>query len=270
LKFADDTKVCGIARTQEEVDNLHKDILNLCQWSDDWLMLFNVDKCKVIHFGHGNKGARYTMNGKELDSVLEEKDLGVIIQHDLKWGRQCAKAASTGNRVLGMITRSFTFKSRDIILQLYKSLVRPHLEYCVQAWRPHLIKDIDLLERVQKRALRLIPESKGLEYEVILRKLGLTTLETRRLRGDLIEVFKIIKGFEDIDKDIFFKCSHTELRGHSLKLYKTGCNLDCKKYGFAHRVVNPWNALPQVVIACDTVNSFKANLDKYLVGRGFI
>jgi len=119
LKFADDTKVCGIARTQEEVDNLHKDLLNLCQWSQDWLMLFNVDKCKVLHFGHGNKGARYTMNGKELDSVLEEKDLGVIIQHDLKWGRQCAKAASTGNRVLGMITRSFTFKSRDIILQLY-------------------------------------------------------------------------------------------------------------------------------------------------------
>jgi len=100
-----------------------------------------------------------------------------------------------------MIYRTFTYRSMGVMLLLYKSLVRPHLEFCVQAWRPHLRKGIDQLERVQHRATRLINEFRNVAYLMKrsrLVKLNLTTLETKRLRGDLIETFKILRGFSDV------------------------------------------------------------------------
>jgi len=105
-------------------------------------MLFNLDKCKVVHFGKSNNKCQYTLGGKLLEEVNEEHDLGVIVSADLKVSSQCAKVVKTANKILGMISRTFTLRSKDVILQLYKSLVRPHLEYCIQAWRPHLQKDI--------------------------------------------------------------------------------------------------------------------------------
>ena len=129
-----------------------------------------------------------------------------------------------------MIKRTFTYKSEEIILQLYKSLLRLRLEYCIQVWCPHLRKDIDLLEKVQSRATHLIYSLHDLLYYDKLKILKLTTLVTTRVRGDLIEVFKIIKGFEDVDSNTFFKiASSTNLRGHSLKLYKHNLRLDTRK-----------------------------------------
>jgi ribonuclease P/MRP protein subunit RPP40 len=103
-----------------------------------------------------------------------------------------------------MIKRSFCYLSKDVVLKLYKSLVRPHLEYCVQAWRPYLKKDIELIEGVQRRATKLIKSLKDETYENRLKKLHLTSMETRRLRGDLIEVFKMFKGMDNLDVHIFF------------------------------------------------------------------
>ena len=91
------------------------------------------------------------------------------------------------------------------LIPLYKAIVRPHLEYCIQAWNPHLRKDVDMLEKIQRRATKLIPELRDLTYEERLKECGLTTLETRRLRGNQIEVFKILNGYENIDSNIFFR-----------------------------------------------------------------
>ena len=117
---------------------------------------------------------------------------------------QCAKAAKTANSVLSMIRKSSINKGVDIILPLYKSLVRPRLEYRVQTWSPFLRKDIELLEKVQKRATRMIDGFTDKDYNDRLKELGPTTVETRRKRGDLIEAFKIIKGFEDVNSELFF------------------------------------------------------------------
>ena len=92
--------------------------------------------------------------------------------------------------MLGMINRAFTYKTKEVVLKLYKSLVRPHLDYCIQAWRPYKQKDIDLLESIQRRMSRIIPELRHLDYPSRLRILQITTLETRRVRADLLEVFK--------------------------------------------------------------------------------
>jgi len=157
-----------------------------------------------MHIGHSNYKAKYEMNGKFLDEVTEEKDLGMIMQSDLKCSSQCFKAVNTANRILGMIKRTISVRDKDIILQLFKSLVRQHLEYSVQAWRPHFQKDIDLIEGVQRKATKLITSLKEKTYEERLRLLNLQTLETWRVRGDLIEVFKMFKGFENLDPCMFF------------------------------------------------------------------
>ena len=100
-------------------------------------MRFNVDKCKVMHLGRGNLRGDYEMNGGILGDVGEERDLGVRITDDFKATAQCAYACSRANTLLGMIRRTMVYRSPDILTKLYKSLVRPHLEYCVSAWSPH-------------------------------------------------------------------------------------------------------------------------------------
>ena len=101
----------------------------------------------------------------------------------MKVSEQCRIAASKGNQVLGMIRRNITYKEESLIVPLYKTIVRPHFEYCIQARSPYLRKYIDMLEKTQRRATKLIPGLRDLRYEERLRECGLTTLETRRLRG---------------------------------------------------------------------------------------
>ena len=142
----------------------------------------------------------YEMGGTILSITVKEKYLGVTMNANMKVSEQCRIAASKGNKVLGMIRRNIT----NLIVPLYKAIVRHHLEYCIQAWSPYLRKDIDMLENIQRRATKLIPGLRDLRYEERLKECGLTTLETRRLRGDQIELFKILNGYENIDSNICF------------------------------------------------------------------
>ena len=126
-------------------------------------MLFNFGKCECIHIGHGN------MEYKMVDAVLgrptQEKDLGVTFSADMKVSEHCGIAASKGNQILGLIRRTITYKEKQLIVPLYKAIVRPHLEYCIQAWRPYRKKDIDKLERIKKIATKMILELRDLSYE---------------------------------------------------------------------------------------------------------
>ena len=120
-------------------------------------MLFNFGKCKCLHTGPGNTGMNYEMGGTILSKTVKEKDLGVTMNANMKVPEQCRIAASMGNQVLGMIRRNITYKEKSLIIPLYKAIVRPHFEYCIQAWSPYLRKDIDMLEQIQRRATKLIP-----------------------------------------------------------------------------------------------------------------
>ena len=212
-------------------------------------MSFNVDKCKVMHFGRRNSKAVYCINDTQLHDVQVERDLGVLVQSDMKVSQQCSNVVKICNKILGLIYRSFTLKSKDAILSLYKALVRPCLEYCAQVWRPHLKKDIELLEGVQRRGTRMIEGFKNLTYSERIDRCNLTTLETRRLRGDLIELFKIVKGFEGIDiSHLNMQFCTTSGRGHMYKLYKKRFRTDTGKFNFANRVVDEWNVLPAVML----------------------
>ena len=131
----------------------------------------------------------------------------------------------------------------------------------MSVWRPYYRKDIDLLEGVQRRSLKTIEGFNQLSYENRLKKVHLTTLETRRIRGDLIEVYKIMHGLTDLRPEDFCMFSTSNLRGHRFKLFKPSVRTDTGKFSFSFRVVDLWNALPDEVVSAVSVNSFKNKID---------
>ena len=183
LKCAADTKLFRKTKGIGDKQKLQDDIDKLVRWSEKWQLLFNFGKCKSLHTGPGTTDMNYEMGGTILSKTVKEKDLGVSMNANMKVSEQCRIAACKVNQVLGMIRRNITYKENSLIVPLYKAIVRPHFEYCIQAWSPYLRKDIDMLENIQRRATKLIPGLRDLTYEERLKECGLTALETRRLRG---------------------------------------------------------------------------------------
>jgi ribonuclease P/MRP protein subunit RPP40 len=181
--FADDTKLWNRIGMESDSSTLQANINRLGDWSQKWLLTFNPAKCKVMHVGHALQTKYYMNDGStttELAPVTAEKDLGVNFTRDLKSSTQCRNSAAKARRIIGMVHRHFRRLGKQDFLLIYKSYIRPHLEYSIQAWSPHLRKDIDTLETVQKAATNLVPELRRYDYETRLEKLGITTLEKRR------------------------------------------------------------------------------------------
>jgi len=263
-KFADDTKLYDLVHSDSD-NHIQRDIDNLSKWAQKWQMKFNASKCKVLHFGSNNSRLDYSIEGNRLENSVEERDLGVIINESLKSDSQVNQVAVKAHRILGMIYRTIENKTKDIILPLYLALVRPHLEYCVQAWSPHYFKDINKIEKVQKRAVNMIKDIRSIDYTGKLRELNLFSMSRRRMRGDMIEVYKILSGKEKIDKFSLFNIvdSPIYLRGHKYKIQKNCVRTDIRRNFFTHRIVNLWNSLPNSVVECSSLDKFKSSLDKY-------
>ena len=267
-KFADDTKIGRQINSGQDANALQEDLNKLQGWSEKWQMKFNTSKCSVLNIGRTNTYNVYSLNNINLEKSTCERDLGVLVSPDLRPRKQCVNVRNKANRVLGFISRSVSNKSAEVLLQLYLALVRPHLDYAVQFWCPYYRMDINSLESVQRRMTKMIPGLRNLPYQDRLKKLNLHSLERRRVRGDMIEVFKWVKGINkgDIDKVLIIS-EQDRTRSNGFKLDKFRFRREIGRNWFTNRVVDEWNKLSNFVVSAGTLESFKRRLDRFMDDR---
>ena len=189
--FADDTKLYSAVPTPQASAALQADLDELVKWSESWQLPFNEGKCKVLHLGRGQHAFQYSMKGVQVSRAEAEKDLGVHVDSELKFRKQASAAVAKGSQLLAVIRRSFVLIDTQTLPLLYKTLVRPLLEYGNLVWGPFNRADQKLVERVQRRATRMVSSLRHLPYEERLRALKLPSLYHRRRRGDMIFMYQM-------------------------------------------------------------------------------
>ena len=259
--FADDVKMLAKAAGK---DQTQQDIDSMCEWQDTWLLEFNTKdgKCKVLHVGKDNPSHNYYLKGLPLPVVKSERDLGVYVEQSLEWDVHIQKCIGKAKGVIAWVSRNVITRSPEVMVNLYKTVVRPHLEYCVQLWSPYPRHGnweiIMAVEGVQRMYTRLIDGVGLLPYETRLSKLKLTTLLERRARGDLIETFRIVTGIANYGSNLFRKSPY----GDNL-IARTGTNDKRKCDFFSNRVLKYWNRLPYDVKSAKNVDTFKSRLGSF-------
>ena len=274
VMFADDTKLFARTDTSKDKKKLQEDLDCVCKWSSLWLLKFHPDKCKVLSLGYKLDETPPTFNmvtnsedgsanQVKLEATTCEKDIGVHVDDNLSFKDHIYTKIKKANAVMGIIRRTFDYLDQNMFLQLFKSLVRPLIETSVAVWAPYKKTDIAELERVQRRATKQVPGLKHLEYSERLIKIGLPTLVFRRLRGDMIEIFKIMAGIYDNEVTPTIPKGNEHTRGHQRKIFIRGARLNLRKNFFTVRVGQVWNKLPEEVVMAKDVNAFKRLLDKH-------
>lgn len=262
--YADDAKLYYTFTNNDDVEPRRIEINGIIRWANDNQLNIAFEKCNVLHFGCGNPCLEFLLGDKTIIAVNKIRDLGVQISNTLKPSEHCWEIASVCFRMINIIFASFTIRDPWFLRKLFVVFVRTKLEYACEVWSPVLVRDIDILERVQRSFTKRIPGFYNLAYDDRLLRLELESLELRRQRQDLVMLYKIANHIIDIEFDSMFEwATGLQTRGHSLRIQIPRCRLNIRKSFFACRVVPFWNALPDYLVNATSVVVFKRKIQQF-------
>ena len=269
LLYADDSKIYKEITSRQDLESLQSDLDSISMWSDKWLLRFAPDKLKSLTITDRPQQVQaFHVGPYAVGKSVCEKDLGVHVDSGLTFGEHIVTKVKTANKIVGGIRRSFRYLDHSTFSLLFKALVRCHLETSVAVWSPASERHIDLMEGVQRRATKMLPDMSHFDYPERLKKLRLPTLKYRRCRGNMIETFKIIK--EKYDKDVSPKLvmrnsinQRSTTRGHQYTLFQGRSVKEVRRRSFTQRVIPIWNSLPSKVVEAEMTDTFKVRLDKH-------
>ena len=261
--YADDTKI--YSNPLIDSIQLQLDLDNIVKWCDDWLIPLNINKCVVLHMGKLNPSLNYHIGSTSIVTAATYKDLGVYITSDLSWSHHISQCVSKAKRSLYLIKKVFSKPDVSTCGCLYKTYVRPLLEYGSAVWTPKLVRDQNLIESVQRAATRLPYGFVRPSYEERLRIFNIPSEMNRLKRGDLITTYRVLHDTFSVDlKYLFNRVVDARLRGHSFKLCHERYHCTARENFLCNRVFGCWNALPDFIVSSTSINSFKNNVDSLL------
>lgn len=266
-RFADDTKIYTIfndATSTPAQLKLQQTLESLHSWCTTNSLPINIRKCVVMHFGCRNPKQVYFVNNTTLDAADHTRDLGIVLDSSLSFSNHVDTVVSKAQRLSGLVYRTFRCRRPEVLMPVYKSLIRPLVEYATPLWNPHSVRNVAAVERIQRRFTKRISGMSDRSYEDRIRHLKLPTLSQRRTYFDLVCLYKILNGLLETQCKFALRLSQKGSRGHVQQLQKLSCSQDCRKFFFRLRVVNHWNALPTEVVNSTTLETFKSRLRKQL------
>ena len=273
--YADDFKVFLQYSADERVtsgNRIQHDLDLLCSRSLSWNLKLNSNKCVVMRFGcsYEDGGSGYFINDSELQLVKSHRDLGILVDHQLKFHLHVDTIVSKASQMANQLLRATICREPLFMVTLFISHIRPLLDYCSTVWNLGYVGDLDKLEKVQRRWTKQVVGLRDVPYESRLRQLCLYFICGRLLRGDLIKIWKAFHADNDVGlSQIFERQSHNATRGHRFKLSVPRCRLEIRRRFLSTRCVISWNALPAEIVESTSIDAFKSLLDIYFSDRFF-
>ena len=264
--YADDAKIYSAIESETSVENIQKDLNRMIAWCSEWKLALNPEKCNLVQYNPRSVQRQfdptYKIGNVAIEKKAQVKDLGIIVSEDLKFHCQVDKACKKAHNEINRIRRTFKSRSPEFIANMFKLYVRPHLEYCIEVWNPKSRGDIIKMEKVQNKMTKLARNTHHMRPEERNNILGLSSHEDRRLRGDMINMYKNIN-----DESLFTLRNDTRTRGHSKMMRVPRSHCIVKDHSFSARAVQVWNSLPDIIVESPNLNMFKTNIDRYMLNN---
>ena len=259
--FADDIKLFNVS---SEKDSIQTDITEIFKWSEKWQLGISYEKSCVLHIGHSNPENSYTFGDKVInDQNASVRDLGVLVSKDLKFTHHINDIVKKSSYRSFLLKKSFTSKNRENLMKAFTVYVRPILEYCSTVWNPHLNKDIQRIEKIQRKFTKSIfPRTNPLSYEGRLSYLNLSTLESRRHEHSLCIIYGMFHDLVSLNFSDFFTLNNNNTRNKGTKISVNRCNTHFRKMDFSNRYISTWNNLTENIVNSSSMITFKKNLKK--------